>query len=113
MLAMPGLRAFSLVAKRGSGGVSCDAQGVFIDDVALLQRPSVGNPYWAVRPLGELNKELTVRYRLPIDITSKTGALILIAAALNRGDLAMAAIATVQMQIPRSAAAREGLGDFR
>ena len=55
---------------------------------------------WAVRPLAELNDELTARYRLPVDVAAKAGALALVANALNRGDLAMAAIATVQMQFP-------------
>jgi hypothetical protein len=55
---------------------------------------------WIVRPIAELNDELTTSYRLPVDITSKANTLALVAAALNRGDRAMAAIATVQMQIP-------------
>lgn len=50
--------------------------------------------------MAELNDELTARYRLPIDVTAKAGALALIAKALNRDDLALAAIATVQMQFP-------------
>jgi hypothetical protein len=100
MLAMPGLRGFSLTAKRGARGVSCDADGVFVGDIPLLQRPGTESPFWSVRPVAELNKELTIRYRLPIDITSKAGAFALIAHALNRGDFAMAAIAAVQMQFP-------------
>ena len=100
MLAISGMRAFSLAAMRGSEGVSCDAHGAFAGGVPLLHPPSVGRPYWTPRPSAELNNELTARYRLPIDIASKAGGLGLIAAALNRGDLAMAAIATVQMQIP-------------
>ena len=100
MLAMPGLRAFSLARKRGAEGVSCDADGVFVGGIALLQPPGAGNSSWCVRQLAELNKGLSARYRLPIDIASKAGALSPIAAALNRGDVAMAAIAAVQMQIP-------------
>ncbi len=100
MLAMPGLRAFSLAAKRGAEGVSCDADGVFIGGVPLLQSPSAERRYWTARPAAEINEDLTARYRLPIDIASKAGGLALIAAALNRGDLAMAAIAAVQMQFP-------------
>ena len=100
MLAMPGMRAFSLAAKRGNEGVSCDASGVFVGGVPLLRPPSAEKRYWTVRPAAEINEELTARYRLPIDIASKAGALALIAAALNRGDLAMTAIAAVQMQFP-------------
>jgi hypothetical protein len=79
---------------------TCDGHGVFVGGISLLQAPSAGNPHWRVRPVAELNKELTARYRLPIDIAPKAGSLALIAAALNRNDLAMAAIAVVQMQLP-------------
>jgi hypothetical protein len=102
MFVVPGLRVFSLAAGRDSGGVSCDAHGVFVDGVPLLrrERESDRNEPWTVRPLAELNEELSARYRLPVDITAKAGALALIAKALNRDDLAMAAFATVQMQFP-------------
>lgn len=100
MLAMPGLRAFALAAKRGSEGVSCDADGVFVGGVPLLQPPETRNPFWRVRSLVQVNKELSVRYQFPIDITPKASSLALIAAALNRRDVAMAAIVAVQMQIP-------------
>jgi hypothetical protein len=102
MFAMPGVRAFSLAAERASGAVSCGAHGVFVGDIALLQaagRAGV-NRQWSVRPISELNDELSAQYGLPIDVTAKAGALALIAGAFNRGDLAMAAIATVQMQFP-------------
>src|ERR1700685_481450 len=102
MLVLRGLRAFSISANRDAGRVSCDAQGAFAGGVPLLKRSHVGgaNSTWTVRSVAELNNELTARYRLPIDVTTKAGALSLIANALNRGDLAMAAIVTVQMQFP-------------
>lgn len=100
MLAIPGLHAFSLTERRGNEGVSCDADSIFVGGVPLLQGSSAGNPFWSVRPLLELNEELTVRDGLPINIAAKVGALALIAAALNRRDVAMAAIVAVQMQIP-------------
>lgn len=100
MLAMPGLRVFWLAAKQGSEGISCDVDGVFVGGIPILQPPGAGNALWRVRPLVELNKELTGRYRLPINIAAKASGFALIAAAFNRGDVAMAAIAAVQMQIP-------------
>jgi hypothetical protein len=102
MFAMPGLRAFSLAAEPASGAVSCGVNGVFVGDVPLLQTGggTGANRQWAVRPISELNEELSAQYGLPIDVAAKANALALIAAALNRGDLAMAAIATVQMQFP-------------
>jgi len=101
MFAMPGLRAFSLAAERASNAVSCGVTGVFVGDVPFLQ--TVGNgptTQWIVRALPDLNEELSVQYGLPIDVAAKANALALIASAFNRGDLAMAAIATVQMQFP-------------
>lgn len=97
MLAMPGMRAFSLSTEQRAGRVSCNQHGIFIGHVPLLKQ---AHGSWAVRPIAELNSELTFWYRLPIDIGSKASALALVASALNRHDLAMAAIATVQMQIP-------------
>jgi SCP1.201-like deaminase len=101
MFAMPGLRAFSLTA-RGQNGVSCDADGVYVGDVPLLtcSKTSGANKSWVVRPISQLNDELSTLYRLPIDAARKANALTLIATAFNRGDMAMAAIATVQMQFP-------------
>jgi hypothetical protein len=100
MTTMPGLRAFSLSAK--GRGVSCDADGVFVGDVALLQRLKIGGAgaHWHVRPIGELEAALTATYRLPIDTARKANALRLIATALNCGDLTLAAIATVRLQFP-------------
>ena len=101
MFAMPGLRAFSLAAERASGAVSCGVTGAFVGDVPLLQMVgTAGTKQWVVRALPELNEDLSAQYGLPIDVAAKAGALALIAAAFNRGDLAMAAIATVQMQFP-------------
>jgi hypothetical protein len=102
MVAMLGMRAFSLTARQSSDGISCGPRGVFVGDVRLLQCEGENerDTYWIVRSLAELNDELTARYGLPIDVTAKGGALALIAGALNRGDVAMAAIATVQMQFP-------------
>lgn len=102
MFAMPGMRSFSVSSQRDPARVSCTDEGVFIGDVPLLKKQgSAGrHPSWSVRPIAELNGELTACYGLPVDIAGKTGALALIAQAFNRGDLAMATIAAVQMQFP-------------
>ncbi len=100
MLAMPGLRGYSLTEERGRG-VSFGAHGVFVGDVALLQSSPFGaGERWSVRPTEDLNHDLSALYRLPVDVVAKTNALALVAEAFNRSDLAMAAIATVQMQWP-------------
>jgi hypothetical protein len=97
MFAMPGLRGFAVSADKGADNVSCNARGVFVGHIPLLEE--VGRS-WRPRRTAELNQELTDCYRLPVDITAKANALALIAHALNRSDLAIAAIAAVQMQIP-------------
>jgi hypothetical protein len=67
MLAMPGLRIFSLTADAGSEGVSCCANGVFVGGVPLLARKGVGaGSVWSARPFAELNEALSARYRLPV-----------------------------------------------
>jgi hypothetical protein len=111
MFAMPGLRALSLTPKRASDGVSCDEQGVFVGDVPLLRRctGSYGHVTWSVRTAAELNDELTALYRLPVDVAAKAGALALIAAAFDRGDLAMAAIAAGQMRFPDPSSVSRGV----
>jgi hypothetical protein len=101
MHAMLGLRGFSLAWQRTADGVSCGEDGVFVGDVPLLNcSRAFGNERWNVRPINEINDDLAGIYRLPLDPTAKLNAIALVAAALNRGDLAMAAIATVQMRFP-------------
>ena len=97
MLAMAGMRGFAVSSAQSANGISCNEQGVFIGPVPLLEKT---DGRWTPRRAAELNDELTTCYRLPIEIAAKANALSLIAHALNRGDLAMAAIAAVQMQIP-------------
>ena len=103
---MPELRAFSVAANREACGVSCSEFGVCVGHVPLLEQ---AHGSWTVRSIAELNDELTVCYRLPVDITSKTSALALVAHAFNRGDLAMAAIAAVQMQFPNPPPVAKGV----
>ena len=76
MLAMPGLRAFSLSPNRDGARISCGPLGAVVGDVALLKRMQSADETgaWTARPVAELNSELTARYRLPIDVSSKTCA---------------------------------------
>jgi hypothetical protein len=52
------------------------------------------------RPVADLNRDLSRRYGLPVDLSTKTGGLEVIAEALNRGDFIHAHIATLHLQIP-------------
>src|ERR1700688_1432190 len=94
-------RRFSL-SDPPDGSVSCGADGVFIGEVPLLERSCSRNDLqqWEPRPVCDLNRDLSKRYGLPIDINAKIGGLIAIARALNRSDLLHAQITTLHLQIP-------------
>jgi len=98
MMHMPAMRVFTLRPE----GVRCGADGLFVDSVPLLRRErnSCGQVHWSVRPATELDDELTARYSLPIDVTTKVGGMAKVAKALDRGDLALAGIAAVLLQFP-------------
>lgn len=101
MVATPGLRALSLAATGFGEGISCHPGGVFVGDVPLLARNKIGERLlWSVRPLAELNTAISTRYRLPVDVIAKAGALALVAKALNDGDFTLAAVAVAQMRFP-------------
>jgi hypothetical protein len=53
-----------------------------------------------MRPLADLNRDLSGRYGLPIDFSAKAASLESIAQALSRGDIIHAQIATLHLQIP-------------
>jgi hypothetical protein len=98
MLHMSAMRVFALRPE----GVRCGADGLFVGSVPLLRRArdSYGREHWFVRPTTELDDELTERYGLPVDVTTKAGGMATVAKALDRGDLALAGIAAVLLQFP-------------
>ena len=61
-------RRFSLSDQRGHG-VSCDNAGIFIGDVPLLEtcRNCGGFQKWRPRPLDEINRDLSMRYGVPMN----------------------------------------------
>jgi hypothetical protein len=87
----------------GTGtGVSCGKDGVFVGPVPLLERLSgpLGTTEWRPRPIAELDDELSKYFDLPIEFTRKMSCLAAVARALDRGDIVLAQIATLQLQIP-------------
>lgn len=84
------------------GGVSCDREGFFIGLVPLLavEKGLAGVKVWVVRDEQALNDELSACYGLPIDSAAKRSGLAGVAAALNRGDVVLAAIAALLLQFP-------------
>jgi tetratricopeptide (TPR) repeat protein len=104
----PNGRRFALSDQPGYG-VSCGATGVFVGAVPLSQPcRNCGNfQKWRARPLDELNRDLSMCYGVPVDFGAKVERLAAIARALDRGDLLHAHIATLHLQISRSARTRE------
>jgi hypothetical protein len=60
----------------------------------------LGSNSFSPRQVADLNRDLSKRYGLPIDFSSKISSLWLIAKALSRGDIVHAQIATLHLQIP-------------
>src|SRR4029077_16252191 len=92
---------FSLSHERGSG-VFCDDNGLLVGGVPLLERAhnSGGPEQWRPRLVFDLNRDLSKRYGLPIEISSRMGSLAAIARAFDRGDLVHALIAAPHLQLP-------------
>jgi hypothetical protein len=94
-------RRFALSDQHGHG-VSCDEKGVFVGSVPLVEpcHGCAGLKKFRPRPLADLNRDLSKRYGLPIDLGAKTASLTSIAQALSRGDILHAQIATLHLRIP-------------
>ena len=81
-------RFFRLADVPGTG-VSCNQNGLFVGETALLEerRDHLGRREWHARSLADLSLDLSKRYALPIDFSAKMPAVAGIARALGRGDL--------------------------
>jgi hypothetical protein len=80
------------------GAIECDVDGLRVGSVALLARDAKGA--WTRRDGGELNRELSKLYGLPLDCERKGGALDAVAAALTSGELARAQVGALLLQLP-------------
>lgn len=95
------MREFRLLPAGSGRGVSCDANGAFVDSIPLLKRTRAnGKEVWEPRNREELSAELGTRYGLPIDVSSKANGIAVVAHALNEGAVARAQLATLHLQIP-------------
>jgi hypothetical protein len=82
-------------------GVSCDENGAFLAAIPLLKRSHAnGKDRWQPIDSEQLSEQISSRFGLPIDMSSKMGGLETIADALNAGNVARAQIATVLLGIP-------------
>jgi len=85
-------------------GVSCGENGVFVGAVSLLTRNSDAGArdshQWQPRPLADINRDLSMRFGLPVEFDQKLDGLDAVARALSRGDLIHAQIGTLHLEIP-------------
>ncbi len=105
---------FRLARCRGEG-VFCDADGLSVGDVALLERApqSRGAQSWRPRPTARLNHDLSRCYGLPIEIEAKAGGLKSVAEALGRGDLAHAQMVALHLCFPDPPDLKKSAGDVQ
>jgi hypothetical protein len=95
------VRQFRLSPRERGRGVACDAEGAFIDDIPLLKRITKnGKEKWAPRACEAISTDLSKRYGLPIDASSKAQGIATIASALNKGEIARAQLATLFLRFP-------------
>lgn len=95
------VREFKLSPAGSGRGVSCDANGAFIDSIPLLKRTFAnGRETWLPRGCPDISDELGERYGLPIDISSKAAGLSAIANALNVGNVVRAQLVALHLQFP-------------
>jgi hypothetical protein len=94
---------FALSSSESGHGVSCDATGAYIDSISLPEkRYSNGQPCWTARDSDKLSAEMSARYGLPIDFSSRANGLNAVACALNDGDIARAQLVTLFLRFPTS-----------
>jgi hypothetical protein len=100
------ISTFRLTNERGGLGLSCTAAGLSLAGVPLLRKTQAG---FVPRSAREIVSLITAAYGAEVDPTQLQPSLGVIAAALNRGDLARATTAAVLTRTPElsfAAAAR-------
>jgi hypothetical protein len=90
-------RAHRLDSVGRCGGVSCDANGPNLGPVRLLRRTIFG---FEPRPAAELDFILSRALGAPVEMAKRRPDLESIARALDEGEFAEAAIATLHMRLP-------------
>lgn len=79
-------------------GLRCDSDGLFLGHEALLCRDAHGD--FEARPVGELHEVLGRTYGDEASWESRIRSVMLVAAALNKGDMARAMMTAVLMRLP-------------
>lgn len=101
--------SFARTFRLRPGAIECDANGLRVGGVALLARDAKGA--WTQRDGGELNRELSKLYGLPLDCQRKGRALDAIAGALTNRELARAQIGALLLRFPDPPASASGHAD--
>ncbi|MEJ0064609.1 MAG: hypothetical protein WDM85_03610 [Caulobacteraceae bacterium] len=86
------------LSETAGAGVRCDARGLFVGDIPLLER--VGGTSWRPRRVDDLDRELSASYGLPIALEAKSRGLAATALALGNGELAKAQITALFLRLP-------------
>jgi hypothetical protein len=75
---------------------------LFVGGVPILERASGndGSTEWRPRPTKNLNRDLSKRCGLPVEIDSRIERLTGIGRALDRGDLVYAMMASLHLEFP-------------
>ena len=79
-------------------GIHCDANGLTIGAVPLLARDTRGR--WAVRDERDLSRDLSRVYSFRVDVRPKLRSFVVVADALQGGNIAKAQIAALLSQLP-------------
>jgi hypothetical protein len=97
-----GARWFRLATKPDGARMRCDENGAFWGPVSLITKTAntTGRQSWVPRAVNQLERELTALSELPIDLASKENGLNAVARALNDGNIALAQIAMLNLQLP-------------
>lgn len=91
------------LARRGSNGLCCDARGVALGPVALVEVAEAnGRRVYRARPAEEIARTLALAYDpfMPDDLARRLSGLDVAARALEAGDMAKAGVATVLLKLP-------------
>src|SRR5215467_13865351 len=88
---------------RGSNGLCCDERGVALGPIASVETAQAnGRRVYRVRPAEEIARTLALAYDpfTPDDLARRLSGLDVAARALEVGDMAKAAAATVLLKLP-------------
>jgi hypothetical protein len=100
---MDGSMPMFRLTNRGGNGLCCDLRGVALGPIALVEAAEAnGRRVYRVRPAEEVARTLVLAYApfTSDDLVRRLSGLDVAARALEAGDIAKAAVATVLLKLP-------------